>query len=140
MPLYVLREGLSNAFKIGSTSFEDVNRRRQQLNSASTVGLRTFEVIHIDCAEAAEAFFHKMLAHRKVARHGGSEFFEMHSEQHMRAFIEEAVPLFSRHQATVAGPGSLDQTRSSRLMLAPEEADRAVLKDLREKTGPPVRT
>jgi hypothetical protein len=96
MPVYVFREGISNVFKIGLTWDQDVTSRRRSLNSGSSAGLREFEVIETDAPKELETFLHHLLKHRNVARHGGTEFFEMLSENHMREFLRQAQPMFQR--------------------------------------------
>jgi hypothetical protein len=101
MPVYVFREGNSNIYKIGLTGDQDVSPRRRQLNSGSSAGLREFEIIHTDEPREMEAFLHRLLKHRNVERHGGKEFFEMMSENHMREVLNRAEPMFQRsHLAT----------------------------------------
>ena len=84
MPVYVLQEGRSNIFKIGVTSGTDIDRRRRQLNSGNPQGLRPFQVIDLEPAREAESLFQPRQVHPNVPGHGGKEFFEMQSENHMR--------------------------------------------------------
>ena len=98
MPVYVFREGNSNIFKIGLTRCIDVSPRRTQLNSGSSAGLREFEVIQTEEPRELEAFLHRLLRHRNVERHGGREFFEMISENHMREVLSRVELMFRRRQ------------------------------------------
>jgi hypothetical protein len=88
VPVYILREGQSNIFKIGRTkgSATDVVKRLQTGNSQP---LTVFETVTTTKESACEAFFHRRLVSRRVGGGGGWEFFQMESEEHMRLTIQE---------------------------------------------------
>jgi hypothetical protein len=88
MPVYVLREGVSNVFKVGRTKGE-VDGVVKRLRTGNSQPLNIFAVIETNKESACEAYFHRRLVSRRVVQGGGWEFFEMESEQDMRRTIEE---------------------------------------------------
>lgn len=132
MPVYVFREGNSNIFKIGLTRDQDVSPRRRQLNSGSSAGLREFEVIHTDKPSELEAFLHRLLRHRNVERHGGKEFFEMMSENHMREVLSRVEPMFRRSQSAFESVGQFEKLQCDGSYLHANQCDLGLVVKLRE--------
>ena len=130
MPVYVFREGNSNIFKIGLTRISDVSPRRRQLNSSSSAGLREFEVIHTETPRELEAFLHRLLVHRNVERHGGKEFFEMMSDNHMREFLRLAQPMFQRNYSAINSVGAFEKLECEAGFRQAAQSDRELLSEL----------
>jgi hypothetical protein len=132
MPVYVFREGNSNIFKIGLTKDQDVSPRRRQLNSGSSAGLREFEVINTDTPRELEAFLHRLLGHRNVERHGGKEFFEMMSENHMREVLSRAEPMFQRSHSATKSVSSFEKLECEPGHRKASQSDYELVNGLRE--------
>lgn len=132
MPVYVFREGSSNIYKIGLTRDHDVSPRRRQLNSGSSAGLREFEVIHTEEPRELEEFLHGLLKHRNVERHGGKEFFEMISENHMREFLRRAEPMFRRSRSAAKSVGPFEKLQCEGGFLKANKSDLELVRGLRE--------
>ncbi|MBW4038733.1 MAG: GIY-YIG nuclease family protein [Acidobacteria bacterium] len=132
MPVYVFREGDSNIFKIGLTRDQDVSPRRRQLNSGSSAGLREFEVIHTDKPSELEGFLHSLLKHRNIKRHGGKEFFEMMSENHMREVLNLAGPMFQRSHFASKSVSSFEKLQCEGSIRKAKQTDLKLVSRLRE--------
>lgn len=130
MPVYVFREGASNVFKIGLTRSSDVEPRRRQLNGGSSQGLFLFEVVETENESACEASFHRLLSTRRIARGGGSEFFEMDSEDHMRQTIEQFKEKATKLENARSAIGDLEKAECDSLMLEPTADDKELLSQL----------
>lgn len=131
MPVYIFREGNSNIFKIGLTRDLNLSHRRRQLNSGSSLGLREFEVIHTDHPEELEAFLHRLLRHRNVERHGGKEFFEMLSENHMREVLKHAEPMFRKNRVAIESVSPLEKVECQGSYVQASQSDFELLDELR---------
>jgi len=132
MPVYVFREGNSNIYKIGLTKDQDVSPRRRQLNSGSSAGLREFEVIHTNAPRELETFLHRLLGHRNVERHGGKEFFEMMSENHMREVLSRIEPMFQRSQSAAISVSAFEKLQCEGGFRKADASDLELLQGLRE--------
>ena len=130
MPVYVFREGVSNIFKIGLTRSTDVEPRRRQLNGGSSQGLFLFEVVETDNESTCEAFFHRLLSTRKVARGGGNEFFEMDSEEHMRQMINQFRDMATKLENARSAIADLEKAECNSVMLEPTPSDEQLLLQL----------
>jgi len=131
MPVYIFREGTSNVFKIGLTRSDDTELRRRQLNSGSSRGLFPFETVETDNEPACESFFHDLLSTRKIARGGGTEFYEMDSENHMRETIEKFRDMAARLEDARRGIADFERIECSPLLLPPEDGDFELLSQLK---------
>jgi hypothetical protein len=132
MPVYVLQEGTSTIYKIGLTGSSDIESRRRNLNSGNSAGLRHFRVIETDQPARLEKFLHGLLAHRNVQRHGGTEFFEMESENHMLQFLAYAMPMFLRHLSSREALSDLETAENSGTMIRAAASDMERLEKLSE--------
>jgi T5orf172 domain len=130
MPVYVFREGVSNIFKIGLTRSTDVEPRRRQLNGGNSQGLFLFEVVETDNESACEAFFHRLLSTRKVARGGGNEFFEMDSEVHMRQTISQFKEMTTKLESAKDAIADFEKAECDSVMLEPTAGDKELLTKL----------
>ncbi|MGD0547920.1 MAG: hypothetical protein ABR991_08855, partial [Terracidiphilus sp.] len=101
-----------------------------QLNGGSSQGLFLFEVVETDNESTCEAFFHRLLSTRRIDRGGGTEFFGMDSEAHMRQtikqFREMAATLEESRYATV----DFEKMECNSVMLEPTADDKQLLSQL----------
>jgi hypothetical protein len=130
MPVYVFREGTSNIFKIGLTRSDDIEIRRRQLNGGNSQGLFLFEVVETDNESVCEAFFHRLLSTRRVARGGGKEFFEMDSEGHMRQTIEQFRDMATKLENARRVIGDYENVQCNSVLLEPTAGDTELLSKL----------
>lgn len=131
MPVYVLREGLSNVYKIGRTS-GDVEDRLKGLRTGNSQGLSLFAVIETDRASVYEKFFHSFLATKKVVVHGGGkEFFEVDSEEHMHQTVEEFRSMTARHQGARQAVEEFEKVQCTKQLREPVASDMELLSQLR---------
>jgi hypothetical protein len=130
MPVYVFREGASNIFKIGLTRSNDVDPRRRHLNTGNSQGLFLFEVVETDKESACEAFFHRLLSTRKIARGGGSDFFEMDSEDHMRQTIMQFREMATKLENARCAIADFENAECDSVMHEPTADDRELLSQL----------
>lgn len=130
MPVYVFREGASNTFKIGLSKSNDVEPRRRQLNGGSSPGLFLFEVLETDDESACVAFFHRLLSTRRIDRGGGTEFFKMDSEEHMRQTINQFREMVSTLQSARSAVVAFEHVVCDALMLNPTAHDKQLLSQL----------
>lgn len=76
MPVYVLREGFSNVFKV-YRSCEKLDDVADGLRASDSQRLNIFEVVETDQDSACESFLRRHLSQRRIDRDGGTEFFEV---------------------------------------------------------------
>ncbi|HEX9201385.1 MAG TPA: GIY-YIG nuclease family protein [Acidobacteriaceae bacterium] len=132
MPVYVLREGQSNVFKIGRTRSDDTEPRIRQLNGGSSQGLFLFEVVETDCESVCESFFHRLLSTRRVVRGGGKEFFEMDSEDHMRRTIEKFRNMAAQRESARELVKDFERAQCTTVLIEPTSGDEELLSQLRD--------
>ena len=76
------------------------------MNCGSSQGLSLFDIIQTDRESICESFFHSLHPTRRITRGGGTEFFEMDSEDHMRQTIEQSRGMVvRREEARWMAPG-----------------------------------
>jgi hypothetical protein len=128
VPVYILQEGQSNIFKIGRTSgnVEDVVRTLHRGNSQP---LSLFDVVVTDQESACEAFFHRRLRSKRVARGGGREFFELEPVE-MRQAISTFRRMFEELEAARCAISELSGQQSTDRLLDPIPEDEQLLNRL----------
>jgi hypothetical protein len=131
VPIYILQEGQSRVFKIGLTRADDIDHRRDQLQTGNSRRLTQFDRVDAENESACETFFHRLLATRRVPN-GGKDFFMMDSEQHMRSTIEQFRDMTARLENARAVAGELCQVQCTSILLDPTTEDRALLARLLE--------
>jgi hypothetical protein len=129
MPVYVLREGLSNVFKIGRTS-GGVDGVLRRLRTGNSKPLSLFDLVETEQESACEAFFHRRLAARRVVRGGGWEFFEMESEEHMRRTIADLRGMFEEVEDARCAVQALAKEQCTDILLEPNTEDQRLLERL----------
>ena len=127
MPVYILQEGQSHIFKIGRTTgnVEDVIRTLHRGNSHP---LSLFDVVVTDQESACEAFFHRRLRSKRVARGGGREFFELEPFE-MRRTVANFRQMFEDLEAARRTVSELSKQQSTDRLLDPTPEDEQLLVD-----------
>jgi hypothetical protein len=128
MPVYVLREGTTNNFKIGRTSgtVEGVIKR---LRTGNPRPLNKFAVVETDQESACEAFFHRHLRERRVVWGGGWEFFEFEPAE-MEAIIAEIQRMFDERSEIRDAVEQLKLETTTDDLLEPTEKDTEIMNRL----------
>ena len=129
MPVYVLREGQSNVFKIGRTK-GTVDGVVKRLRTGNSHPLNIFAVIETDQESACEAHFHQCLVGRRVVQGGGWEFFEMESEEEMRRVIKEFEDLVKELECVRQSVSQFSDQQCSEDIVEPTAEDRTLLNEL----------
>lgn len=128
MPVYILIEGQSNVFKIGSTggAIED---RIHALQTGNSQPLTVFDAVETDQESACEAFFHRRLRSKRVGGGGGWDFFQLDADE-MRHAIENFKRMFAEPLEARQAVGDLIQQSSDDRLLEPTASDRELLDQL----------
>lgn len=121
MPVYVLREGSSNIFKVGRTK-GDVDAVIRRLRTGNSQPLSIFEEILTDEESACEAFFHRHLREYRVVRGGGWEFFQVDPEV-MRRAVANLRDMFDESRQLAREVGLLQKEVSDDTLLEPTNED-----------------
>lgn len=130
MPVYVLREGSSNIFKIGRTS-GTVDGVVTRLRTGNSQPLSIFEIVQTEEESACEAFFHRQLRDKRVVRGGGWEFFEVDVAA-MKELISQVRSMFEELQEAQNAIEKLGKVASTDVLLDPSEKDKELLRRLLE--------
>lgn len=130
MPVYVLREGSSNIFKIGRTS-GSVDGVVTRLRTGNSQPLSIFETVQTDEESACEAFFHRQLRDKRVVRGGGWEFFEVDADE-MKQLISQVRSMFEELREAQNAVDKLGKVASTDVLLDPNEKDKELLRRLLE--------
>jgi T5orf172 domain len=127
MPVYILREGQSNIFKVGRTSgsIENVLKRLRTGNSSC---LSLFDTVETGSDSACEAFFHRRLRTKRVIG-GGWEFFEIEVEE-MRQIVTHFKSMFNDLVSARETIAPLKERDSTDVLLAPTPDDEKLLQRL----------
>jgi len=128
MPVYVLREGTSNNFKVGRTS-GSVDGVIKRLRTGNPRPLNLFSVIETEEASACEAFFHRHLRERRVVMGGGWEFFQFNPAE-MLEVIVETKRMFEERTELREFVERLKIEQSTSTLLEPSAEDEETLKRL----------
>lgn len=125
MPVYILREGISNNFKVGRTSgsVEGVIKR---LRTGNPRPLSQFAVVETDLESACEAFFHRHLRERRVVWGGGWEFFEFDPDE-MKAVVAEIQRMFEERSEIRNTVERLKLEETTDDLVEPTDEDRAIM-------------
>jgi hypothetical protein len=125
MPVYVLREGTSNIFKVGRTS-GDTDSVIRRLQTGNSKPLTLFELVVTDQESACEAFFHRRLRSRRPMQGGGWEFFEVEASE-MRRLVKEFRTMFEQLEEARQAVGNLIEQKSRNVLVEPSSEDRDLL-------------
>jgi hypothetical protein len=125
MPVYVLRESISNNFKIGRTS-GTIDGVIKRLRTGNPRPLKQFAVIETDQESACEAFFHRHLKERRVVLGGGVEFFEFDPIE-MQAVVDQTQRMFEERSEIRQIVEELKSEPSNDTILEPNEEDREIM-------------
>lgn len=126
MPVYILKEGTSNVFKIGRTK-GDVAAVLKRLQTGNSKPLSHFDTVEADQESACEAFFHRRLVSRRVGGGGGWEFFRMDSDEHMYATVEEFRVMAKTLEEAEEAISPFDHEQCSAELVDPTDEDRELL-------------
>lgn len=125
MPVYVLREGSSNVFKIGRTS-GDTDSVIRRLQTGNSQPLSLFDLVVTEQESACEAFFHRRLRSRRPMQGGGWEFFEVEAAE-MRRIVSEFRAMFEQLEEARQAVSNLIDQQSRDLLIEPSPEDRDLL-------------
>jgi hypothetical protein len=125
MPVYVLREGNSNIFKIGRTS-GDTDTVIRRLQTGNSQPLSLFDLVVTEQESACEAFFHRRLRSRRPLQGGGWEFFEVEATE-MRKIVSEFRGMFEQLEAARQIVSDLIGRESRDVLIEPSAEDRDLL-------------
>jgi hypothetical protein len=128
VPVYILREGASNIFKIGRTS-GSVDGVIKRLKTGNSQPLTVFDLVETDRESACEAFFHRRLRSKRVVRGGGWEFFEVEAEEMTRA-VEQFRRMFEELEVADKAISELAKQQCTNDLLEPSSADQELLRRL----------
>jgi hypothetical protein len=137
MPVYILKEGTSNIFKVGRTKGE-VSKVLKRLQTGNSQPLNHFDTVEISQESACEAFFHRRLVSRRVGGGGGWEFFQMDSDEHMRTTIREFKAMVRALQESEEAVTPFEHEQCSSELIDASDEDREMLGKLlkiREEQG-----
>ncbi len=130
MPVYILREGISNLFKIGRTS-GSVDGVVKRLRTGNPRPLNIFRVIETDQESACETFFHKQLRERMVVLGGGCEFFDFESNPaDVEAIVVDTQRKFEERSEIRQIIDVLKDQQSTAVLLEPSKEDQAIMSRL----------
>jgi hypothetical protein len=125
MPVYVLREGRSNIFKIGRTS-GDTDAVIRRLQTGNSQPLSLFDLVVTEQESACEAFFHRRLRSRRPLQGGGWEFFEVEATE-MRQIVSEFRAMFEQLEQTRQIVSGLIAQESRDVLIEPNSEDKELL-------------
>jgi hypothetical protein len=123
--VYVLRSGNEDLFKIGRT--RDLDSRLENLATGNPHRLSVFAVIETDDAAFCEAYLHRKLRSKRVAR----EFFATTTIE-LEAAIREARAFLVEFVATRQETERLAQEESNGRLLTPGPVEWSIYRDLLE--------
>jgi len=91
-----------------------------------------FEVVECESESVCEVFFHRLLSTRRIDRGGGKEFFQMDSEEHMRATIEKFRGMAARLESARLVVRDFKNIQCTQVLLEPVSGDKELLSKLQE--------
>lgn len=128
MPVYVLREGASNVFKIGRIR-GDVEEVLRNLHQGSCGSLSLYEVIVTDQEDVCETFLRRRLAAKRIRRGGDEPFFDTDPLE-MRNAVSAFRQMSEDIETTRSVIEKLSKEQSSDRLLEPCQEDERLVRRL----------
>lgn len=126
MPIYVLREGFSNTFKVQRMSV-CVDGAAEQLCGRETQALNIFEVLQMDQDAACEFLLNRELFSKRIVREGGGDFFELDPIE-MLTIVRDLRRLFEELEKSREAVHQYASETSTNVLVEPTTEDHQLIR------------
>jgi hypothetical protein len=125
--VYILQSSGSNLFKVGKAS--NVEQRILQLNTGNPHQLIKFDIIETNLPFVCETYMHRTLLNKKHYGSGGTEFFNMTSEE-MKLAILDAREFIKDYQDKIQTIENLRKVESTNDLIEPDNQLKKIFENL----------